>query len=178
MNLYFYDRWVSIDLDGKGMSKYFPFFNNKEAQDLVINHKPIRIFSCWNGIIAFKALPLKDRKVQFRYRYNFSFPRTELSNPIKTYFESECTYFHIDLYSLGFTKKFINPDVRVSYEYKYLFKAKYYIPSFNHIKNYFLVYIKNFFKKRNKFMSNYIEQKIKLESVLNNWYLENRIYDE
>ena len=26
MDDYFYDRWVSIDLDGNGLKKYFPFF--------------------------------------------------------------------------------------------------------------------------------------------------------
>ena len=177
INLYFYDRWVSIDLDGNGMSKYFPYFINKESQDLVINHKPIRIFSCWNGIIAFKALPLKDKKVKFRLRYNYTFPKCELKNSIRAYFESECTYFNIDFHSLGYTKRFINPDVRVSYEYKYLFKAKYFIPSLKDILNYFFLYFKYFIQKRNKFMSNYYEKHIKLNQVLNSWYIENRIYE-
>ena len=42
-------------------------------------------------------------------------PKYSLSNPAKDYYESECTFFNIDLYSLGYTKKFINPDVRVTY---------------------------------------------------------------
>ena len=174
---FFYDRWVTIDLDGKGTSAYFPYFRNKEAQDLVINHKPIRIFSCWNGVIAFKALPLKDKKVQFRYKNNFSYPIIKLNETINIYFESECTYFHIDLHSLGYTKKFINPDVRVSYEYKYLFNARYHIPSFRHITYSFWLYMKYFFKKRNKYMSNYVGKNIKLESNLKKWYLENKIYN-
>jgi len=178
MSFLFYDRWVSIDLEGEGMTKYFPYFINKEGQDLVINHKPVRVFSCWNGVIVFKALPLKDKKVQFRAKINSTLPKTILNNPAKTYYESECTYFHIDLFSLGYTKKFINPDVRVSYEYKYLFKAKYYYPSLKHIANYFLGYFISLFKSRNKYMSNYIDQNILLNSRLEKWYLENKIFDD
>ena len=178
MSFLFYDRWVSIDLEGEGMSKYFPYFVNKEGQDLVINHKPVRVFSCWNGVIAFKALPLKDKKIQFRHKLNYSLPRNVLKNPSKTYYESECTYFNVDLYSLGFTKKFINPDVRVAYKSNYLWKAKNYIPSFKHIANYFWLYFEGLTKKRNKAMSNYIDNGIELNSELKNWYYDNRIiYD-
>jgi hypothetical protein len=107
----FYDRWVSIDLNGEGMTKYFPYFINKEGQDLVINHKPVRVFSCWNGIIAFKATPLKNKHVQFRYKNYTILPKSVLKNPSKTYFESECTYFNIDLHNLGYTKKFIKVTI-------------------------------------------------------------------
>ena len=56
---YFYDRWVSIDLDGNSLLKNFPFIVNKEPQDQILNHKPFRVFSCWNGVIVFTAAPLK-----------------------------------------------------------------------------------------------------------------------
>ena len=178
MSFLFYDRWVSIDLEGEGMSKYFPYFLNKEGQDLVINHKPVRVFSCWNGVIAFKASPLENKKVQFRHKLaNSSLPKNILTNQAKTYFESECTYFNIDLYSLGYTKKFINPDVRVAYEYYYLIKSKYYIPSFKHIANFFWTYFVSLRKKRNKFMSNYEERNISLNNMIKNWYIENSIHD-
>ena len=173
----FYDRWVSIDLEGEGMSKYFPYFINKEGQDLVVNHQPIRVFSCWNGVIAFKALPLKGKKVKFRNKEDNSLPKAILTNPAKTYFESECTYFNIDIFSLGYTKKLINPDVRVSYEYKYLFRSKFFIPSFKHIINYFLLYFLAMTKKRNKDMSNYSDKNITMNSLINQWYNENKIYN-
>ena len=138
----FYDRWVSNDLDGNSFRSNFPYFINKEAQDLVINHKPVRIFSCWNGVIAFKALPLKDKKIQFRYKLSKTKPINVINNSARTSYESECTYFHIDLFSLGYTKKFINPDVRVTYEYKYYLKRKYFYPSFKEIKSYFFYIFK------------------------------------
>ena len=64
---YFCDRWVSIDLDGNSLLKNFPFISNKEAQDQILNHKPFRVFSCWNGVIVFTASPLKNKTLQFRY---------------------------------------------------------------------------------------------------------------
>ena len=170
----FYDRWVSIDFEGDGMRKYFPFFINKEAQDLVVNHKPIRVFSCWNGAIAFKASPLKDKKVQFRNKMNYTQPKHNLNNPAKDYYESECTYFNIDLFSLGYTKKFINPDVRVTYKHQYYFQSKYFVPSLRHIFGYFLYYFMALTKKRNKYMSDYKSEKVKFSSVLYYWYLENK----
>ena len=173
---YFYDTWVSIDLDGNGLSESFPFFMNKEAQDLVVYHKPVRVFSCWNGVIAFKASPLKNKNVQFRHKINITLPKYKLNIPIKKYFDSECTYFHIDLFSLGYTKKFINPEVRVSYKNSDYMEAKYYIPSKRHIYNYFKLYFLYFLRKRNKSMSNYIKRNITLKPILQNWYLENKIY--
>ena len=173
-NKTFYDRWVSIDLEGDGMRRYFPFFINKEAQDLVVNHKPIRVFSCWNGVIAFKALPLKGKNIQFRHKVNYTQPLHNLNNPARDYYESECTYFNIDLFSAGYTKKFINPDVRVTYKHEYFFQSKYFIPSLKSIFGYFILYFVGLTKKRNKYMSNYKSHKIKLNSIINNWYLENK----
>ena len=170
----FYDRWVSIDLEGDGMMKYFPFFINKEAQDLVVNHQPIRVFSCWNGVIAFKALPLKDKQIQFRHKINYTQPNYILNNPAKDYYESECTLLNIDLFSLGYTKKFINPDVRVTYKHQYFFESKYFIPSFGHILGYLILYFVSLTKKRNKFMSDYKSDKIKVSPTIYNWYLENK----
>ena len=169
---FFYDIWVTVDLDGNSLSSHFPFFSNKEGQDLVVNHKPIRVFSCWNGVIAFKASPLKDKKIQFRYKDNYSYIVNRESNIY--YYESECTYFHIDLFSLGYSKKFINPNVRVSYKYNDFFKEKYLTPSFWHIYNYFKIYFINFCKKRNKYMSNYVDAEIKLKPYVEKWYLGNK----
>jgi hypothetical protein len=171
-NICFYDRWVSIDLDGNSLLKNFPFIINKEAQDLILNHKPFRVFSCWNGVIVFSASPLKNKTLQFRYTKENENRKYKINNVIKADYESECTYFHIDLFNLGYTKKFINPNVRVTYEYQYYFKMKYYYPFFEDIKSYFILYFKSFLFKRNKFMSDYKSKKVKLNSMIKNWYLE------
>jgi len=171
---YFYDRWVTIDLDGNGLKKYFPFFINKEAQNLIMNHKPIRVFSCWNGVIAFKASSLKDKQLQFRHKIKYTLPKYLLNNANKNYYESECTYFNIDLFSLGYTKIFINPDVRVAYSHKAFFYAKYNIPSILHIAYSFILYFIGILRKRNKLMSNYDSKYYQLNQILRNWYNENK----
>ena len=127
----FYDRWVSIDLDGNSLKRHFPFFINKHAQDLIVNHKPIRVFSCWNGVIVFSAAPFKDNIIRFRYKTKKKLYKHRINNDQKVDYESECTYFHIDLFNLGYTIKLINPDVRVTYQYKYYAKRKYYYIKFN-----------------------------------------------
>ena len=171
---YFYDRWVTIDLDGNGLKKYFPFFINKEAQDLILNHKPIRVFSCWNGVIAFNASSLRNKQIQFRHKINYTIPKYLLNNPNKNYFESECTYFNIDLFSLGYGKKFINPDVKVSYKVEDCSNCKYFSIYFKHFLYSFILYFMGFCKKRNKSMSDYVNKNIKLNDILKNWYLENK----
>ena len=97
---YFYDRWVSIDLDGNSLLKTFPFVVNKEAQDQILNHKPFRVFSCWNGVIIFTAAPLKNKTLQFRYTKKNEKKKYKINNCQKVKYESECTYFHIDLFNL------------------------------------------------------------------------------
>jgi len=171
----FYDSWVSIDLSGYSLLHEFPYFANKEAQDLFFNHRPIRVFSCWNGVIVFNAAPLKDKKIQFRYENNQDRePKHRLYSDQQYNFESECTYFHIDLHTLGYTKKFINPDVRVSYLYEFYNMKKNLYPNKIDIKNYFRLYLESLFKRRNKEMSNYKDNDIKLNKVLEDWYYENR----
>ena len=169
----FYDTWVSIDLDGNRVRGSFPFFSNKEGQDLVVYHEPVRVFSCWNGVIAFKASPLENKMIQFRHKFNYSLPKQK-EILIKNYYESECTYFHIDMYSLGYSKKFINPDVRVTYKKERFYEANILLSLFWHYLNYFSHYFRNFLKKRNKYMSDYFEKNIRLESNLQNWYIENK----
>ena len=175
VNNFFYDTWVSIDLDGNYLESKFPFFSNKEGQDLVTYHKPIRVFSCWNGVIAFKASPLKNKRIQFRHKFNYSLPKYKINKQIKNYFESECTYLHIDMHSLGYSKKFINPDVKVTYYKKSLFEVNYLISLFCHYFSYFYYYFRSFLKKRNKYMSNYNEANIKLKPSLEEWYNENKL---
>ena len=66
----------------------------------------------------------------------------------------------------------VNPDVRVTYKHQYFFESKYYIPSFKHIFGYFVLYFVGLTRKRNKYMSNYKTEQIKINSILYNWYLK------
>ena len=154
--------------------KDFPFIVNKEAQDQILNHKPFRVFSCWNGVIVFTAAPLKNKTLQFRHTKRNEKKKYKINNFPKVKFESECTYLHIDLFNLGYSRKFINPEVRVTYRFHYYLKRKYYYPFFRDIKSYFILYFKSFQIKRNKFMSDYKSKKIIFNSMVQNWYFENK----
>jgi len=172
----FYDSWVSIDLSGYSLRHDFPFFVNKEGQDLVINHKPVRVMSCWNGVIVFTAEPLKDRKIKFRYELEENREIQYYINSDQQYnYESECTYFHIDLHSLGYTKKFINPEVRVAYEYKYYYLQKMYYPNEKEHNMYKQMYEESKLMKRNKDMSNYKDRNLTLKGDLYKWYESNKL---
>ena len=172
----FYDSWVSIDLSGYSLRHDFPYFVNKEGQDLVINHKPVRVFSCWNGVMAFTAEPLKNKKIQFRYELN---PNREIQYFLNTdqqfNYESECTYFNIDLHSLGYQKRFINPEVRVAYEYKYYYLQKMYYPNSKEHNMYKQMFEESKSMGRNKDMSNYKDKNITLTGGLLNFYLYNKL---
>lgn len=170
----FYDTWVSIDLDGNSLKHRFPYFTNKEGQDLVVNHMPVRVFSCWNGVMAFTAAPLKDKKIKFRYQ-NRKNSEYIINNSENCGYDSECTYFHIDLFSLGFTKKFINPDVRFAYKFEDYYKRKYFYPSKIEIDSYFELYAQSFNEPRNKYMSDYKSKDIKVNKMVYNWYLNNKL---
>ena len=175
----FYDSWVSIDLSGYSLRHDFPYFVNKEGQDLVINHKPIRVFSCWNGVTVFTAEPLKDKKIQFRYElHEDRYVQHSLNSDQKFGYESECTYFHIDLFALGYTKTFINPDVRVAYLYQYYHQKKDGYIRIKDLQMYYKYYLASLFKKRNKYMSNYRDRNITLGKILWDWYMENRKENE
>ena len=127
-------------------------------------------------LITFRAAPLKDRKIKFRCKTNKKLLKQRINNYLKADHESECIYFHIDLFNLGYTKKLINPDARVTYNYNDYLKRKYYYPFYNDIISYFKSHHQSFKIKRNKYMSNYKDKEIKFNSMVENWYNENKKY--
>ena len=135
----FYDTWVSIGLDGEEFRHYFPFFINKVAQDIYINGETLRTFSCWNGVIAIKALPFMDKKIEFR-------------SGVKRR-ESECTLMNADLYTNGYGKVLVNTQLVFAYEYGYYYKNKYVYPWSKNLLTYFYYYFVYGFRKHNKDMS-------------------------
>ena len=172
----FYDTWASLDLNGNSFRHYYPHFINAEAQDQVMNLKPVRIFSCWGGVYIYSAATLENKKLQFRIEdppkpTNYSLKRYQSYN-----IESECTYFNIDLQTLGYTKRFVNPDVKVAYEYKYYYLQKYFAELF-HFVFYFYQYLWKFTEKRNKNMSNMRDKYVKLEKKLDLWYNYHKVND-
>ena len=169
-NIYFFDTWVSIDLDGNSLRHGYPYFFNPEGQEQVLNNKPVRIFSCWNGVIVLTASPFENKKVQFRVE-NYTIPKKHNINCYQTYnIESECTYIHIDMETLGYTKRMVNPDVKVAYNYKYYYLTRYLGQISYNIMYYFFYYFWRFTVKRNKYMSNLKDKNIKISKNLEIWY--------
>ena len=170
----FYDSWVSIDLDGEHFLDKFPYFKNKEGQDQYINKKPIRVFSCWNGVIAFNASALKNQNLKFRFENKVKDNKKEICKlprlNQKRDYESECSYFNIDMETLGFKKRFLNPDVRVAYNYINYYFSKYILPNTFELFFYFENYFKSFYIKRNKNMSNIKNNNLTYPTILYNWH--------
>ena len=73
------------------------------------------------------------------------------------------------------SKKFINPEVRVAYEYKYYYLQKTYYPNKKEENAYKNLYEESKSMQRNKDMSNYKDKKISLNNELNNFYLSNKL---
>ena len=99
-------------------------------------------------------------------------------NKLKTHvakYESECTNFHIDMETLGFTKRFINPEIKVAYNYRYYYFSKYILPNTFELLFYFRNYFKSFTTKRNNYMSNMKDKNVNLSSILKNWYIYRKL---
>ena len=175
-NIYFYDTWASADLNGNSFRHLYPYFINAEAQEQVINLKPVRIFSCWSGVSVFSAAPLENKKLQFRIEDPPKSLKYSLNSYQKASIESECTYINIDLQTLGYTKRFVNTDVKVAYEYKYYYITKYFRELY-HFAHYFYQYFQKFKEKRNKNMSNMRDKFVKLEKRLELWYNYHKLND-
>jgi alpha-1,3-mannosyltransferase len=72
----FYDVWIArtmagdtffdIPHNGSWTLARNLFWNAPKEKELMQAHKPIQVFSCWNGAVAFTARPLLERRVKFR----------------------------------------------------------------------------------------------------------------
>jgi len=104
------------DLRGDELSGKYPWFKDSTARIQVFQNNPVRVLSCWNGLVVFKADPLmranrtsdegpNQRAAPLRFR---------TSSPGETV-ASECLLFCKDLWRLGYQQILINPTVKVSY---------------------------------------------------------------
>jgi len=53
-----YDMWVLRDKLGKLTSGIWPYFFEMEDYEAMKNESPVPVFTCWNGIVVFKADPV------------------------------------------------------------------------------------------------------------------------
>jgi alpha-1,3-mannosyltransferase len=109
----FYDVWIArgmtgdlffnIPEDGNWDSAWNLFWNDPKAHARWSSSKPFQVFSCWNGITAFNAKPLMEKKIKFRSRKEGEC------------FQGEPKLFAKDMWFNGYGKILVVPSVNVGY---------------------------------------------------------------
>lgn len=109
----FYDILVTRDIQGEWFSGYFPYAKDPVARKAIQAGRPFQVYSCWNGVAIMTATPFTQHNVRFRGR-DFD-PESSHCECV----QSECLLICADFRSAGYDKIYINPQVRVTYEWKH-----------------------------------------------------------
>lgn len=108
---YYYDTFALRDDTGQKTASYFwPWFSSPKARASAQRGAPVKVFSCWNGIVVFDSAPFYgDKPLQFR-GVDDSLADMHLEG-------SECCLIHADnpFSSDPSTGVWLNPNVRVGY---------------------------------------------------------------
>jgi hypothetical protein len=107
----FYDTFALRDNHGdKVISQYWPWFLSPTARASARNNEPIKVESCWNGMVIFDATPFyADPPLQFR-EIDDSLADMHVEG-------SECCLIHKDNVLPADKERgvWLNPNVRVGY---------------------------------------------------------------
>ncbi|KAI1414728.1 glycosyltransferase family 69 protein [Hypoxylon sp. FL1857] len=108
----YYDTFaLRDDLGLKTVSLHWPWFQSPTARAAALRNAPIRVTSCWNGIVAFDSAPFyANPPLQFR-GIDDSLADLHLEG-------SECCLIHADNYLTSEKGVWLNPNVRVAYNVK------------------------------------------------------------
>lgn len=109
----FYDIWIGRGINGDSFFDIPPggdwnfawnlFWNHEPTKQRFENHKPFQVFSCWNGGVAFTALPLLQKKIKFR-------------SPVEgECFQGEPMIYSKEMWHLGYGKIAVVPSVNLEY---------------------------------------------------------------
>jgi len=109
----FYDVWIArgmtgdlffnIPEDGSWDNAWNLFHNDPKAHARWSSSKPFQVFACWNGITAFTAKPLMEKKIKFR------------AHKEGECFQGEPKLFAKDMWFNGYGKIAVVPSVNVEY---------------------------------------------------------------
>lgn len=109
----FYDVWIArgmtgdlffnIPEDGSWDHAWNLFWNDPKAHARLFASKPFQVFACWNGITAFTAKPLMEKKIKFR------------AHKEDECFQGEPKLFAKDMWFHGYGKIAVVPSVNVEY---------------------------------------------------------------
>jgi hypothetical protein len=105
----YYDTFaLRDDLGLKTISQYWPWFQSPTARAAAEKNAPVRVTSCWNGIVVFDSAPFyANPPLQFR-GIDDSLADLHLEG-------SECCLIHADNYLTEEKGVWLNPNVRVGY---------------------------------------------------------------
>ncbi|ORY65800.1 polysaccharide export protein [Pseudomassariella vexata] len=108
----YYDTFaLRDDLGLKTASLYWPWFQSPTSRASALRNDPIRVTSCWNGIVAFDATPFyASPALKFR-GIDDSLADMHLEG-------SECCLIHADNSLTAEKGVWLNPNVRVGYNVK------------------------------------------------------------
>ncbi|KAJ7587105.1 cryptococcal mannosyltransferase 1-domain-containing protein [Mycena floridula] len=144
-----YDNWVLRDRFGRLTSALWPYLFEDAGMQAVMNDEPAPVFSCWNGIVAFRAEPLLPLHLRTGQLSPAPLSRPlasthpaygqpadlspALTPPLKfrgSYgkecFSSESLNFPYDMRrQFEMTKIYMNPRVITAYEWRYYFWFKF-----------------------------------------------------
>lgn len=105
----YYDTFALRDISGaQAITEAWPFFLSHASRDALIANQPVPVQSCWNGIIAFDAVPF----------YVSSPPRFRgIDDSLAAHHleGSECCLIHADNPASRERGVWLNPNVRVSF---------------------------------------------------------------
>ncbi|CAN9142979.1 unnamed protein product [Alternaria alternata] len=109
----FYDVWIArgmtgdlffrIPEDGSWDFAWDLFWNDQNAHARWSSSKPFQVFSCWNGVTAFTARPVMEKKIRFR------------AHKKDECFQGEPKLFAKDMWFNGYGKIAVVPSVNVEY---------------------------------------------------------------
>ncbi|KAJ6601178.1 cryptococcal mannosyltransferase 1-domain-containing protein [Mycena vulgaris] len=139
-----YDAWVVRDRLGRLASSLWPYFLEDAGMQAVMEDEPAPVFTCWNGIVAFRADPILPIPLRTSGRLSTSplphplpdthpaYPQAASLTPALTppigfrhsgereCYSSESFNFPYDLRrQFDMQRIYLNPRVINSYEWKY-----------------------------------------------------------
>ncbi|XP_014556196.1 glycosyltransferase family 69 protein [Bipolaris victoriae FI3] len=109
----FYDVWIArgmtgdlffrIPEDGSWDFAWDLFWNDQKSKSRLSTWKPFQVFSCWNGVTAFTAKPIMEKKIKFRAHMEGEC------------FQGEPKLFAKDMWFHGYGKIAVVPSINVEY---------------------------------------------------------------
>ncbi|KAJ7587101.1 cryptococcal mannosyltransferase 1-domain-containing protein [Mycena floridula] len=120
-----YDAWVLRDRLGRIASSLWPYLFDDEGKQAVMNDEPAAVFSCWNGIVAFRADPVLPDHLRNVSNLTLA-PLKFRASTQDECFSSESFNFPYDLRRrFNMNEIYMNPRVITSYQWRLYFWFKY-----------------------------------------------------